>query len=79
MDEKVAANLVFFLLPLPSPACTISSPLALLAALPSPALIIPSPLALFAMLPFPPVNKLPNKLAPNVPSNILKKIHLFVL
>ena len=30
--------------------------------IPSPALIIP----------FPPVNKLPNKLAPNVPSNILK-------
>ena len=52
MDEMVAANLVFFLLPLPSPALTF----------PSPALIIP----------FPPLNKLPNKLAPNVPSNILK-------
>ena len=36
--------------------------LALTIPLPSPALIIP----------FPPVNKLPNKLAPNVPSNILK-------
>ena len=60
MDEMVTANLGFFLLP--SPARTIPSPLALLATLPSPALIIP----------FPPVNKLPNKLAPNVPSNILK-------
>ena len=38
------------------------SPLALLAMLPSPALTIP----------FPPVDKLPNKLAPKVPSNILK-------
>ena len=36
--------------------------LVLLATLPSPALTIP----------FPSVNKLPNKLAPNVPSNILK-------
>ena len=63
MDEMATANLgCFFLLPLPSPACTIPSPLALLAMLPSPALIIP----------FPPVNKLPNKLAPNVPSNIFK-------
>ena len=33
MDEKVIVNLVFFLLPLPSPARTI----------PSPALIIPFP------------------------------------
>ena len=60
MDEKVIANLVFFLLPLPT------------RTIPSPALIIPSPLALLAALPFPPVNKLPNKLAPKVPSNILK-------
>ena len=52
MDEMVIKNLVFFVLPLPSPARTITSP----------ALIIP----------FPPVNKLSNKLAPNVPSNILK-------
>ena len=50
MDEKVIANLGFFLLPLPA------------RTIPSPALIIP----------FPPVNKLPNKLAPNVPSNMLK-------
>ena len=71
MDEMVIVNLgVFFLLP---------SPLALLATLPSPALTIPSPLALLATLPspaltipFPTVNKFPNKLAPNVPSNILK-------
>ena len=52
MDEKVTANLGFFLAPLP---------LALLVALPSPALTITFP-----------DNKLPNKLAPNVPSNILK-------
>ena len=62
MDEKVTVNLGVFLLPLPSPARTIPLPLALLAALPSPALNIP----------FPPVNKFPNKLPPNVPSNILK-------
>ena len=68
MDEKVTVNLDFFLLPLPSPALTIPSPLALLATLPLPGLIIPSPLALLATLPFPPLNKLPNKLAPNVPS-----------
>ena len=37
--------------------------------LPSPALTIPSPAR---ANPFPPDNKLPNKLAPNVPSNILK-------
>ena len=43
---------------------------------PSPALTIPSPAL---TIPFPPVNKLPDKLAPNVPSNILKKILLFVL
>ena len=61
MDEKVIANLGCFFL-LPSPALTIPSPLALLATLPSPALAIP----------FPPVNKLPNKFAPNVPSNIFK-------
>ena len=60
MDEKVTVNLGGFLLP--SPALTIPSPLALLATLPSPDLTIP----------FPPVNKLPNKLAPKVPSNILK-------
>ena len=30
-------------------------------------------------LPFPPVNKLPNKLAPNVPSNILKNPPLYSL
>ena len=40
-----------------------------LLPLPSPALTIPSPAHI---IPFPPVNKLPNKLAPNVPSNILK-------
>ena len=57
MDEKVTVNLGVFLLP--SPALTIPSPAR---TIPSPALIIP----------FPPVNKLPNKLAPNVPSNILK-------
>ena len=37
--------------------------------LPSPTLTIPSPAL---TIPFPPVNKFPNKLAPNVPSNILK-------
>ena len=57
MDEKVIVNLVFILLPLPSPALTI----------PSPALIIPFP-----------DNKLPNKLAPNVPSNILKNPFFFL-
>ena len=36
---------------------------------PSPARTIPSP---GLIIPFPPVNKLPNKLAPNLPSNILK-------
>ena len=36
---------------------------------PSPALTTPSPAR---TIPFPPVNKFPNKLAPNVPSNILK-------
>ena len=61
MDEKVTVNLGGFFL-LPSPTLTIPSPLALFATLPSPALTIT----------FPPVNKLPNKLAPNVPSNILK-------
>ena len=55
MDEKVIANLVFFLLPLPA------------RTIPSPARIMP----------FPPVNKLPNKLAPNVPITYLK-ILLFV-
>ena len=60
MDEKVTANLgCFFLLPLPSPSRTI----------PSSALITPSPAR---TIPFPPVNKFPNKLAPNVPINILK-------
>ena len=57
MDEMVIVNLVLFLLP--SPALTI----------PSPSLTIPSP---SLIIPFPPVNKFPNKLAPNVPSNILK-------
>ena len=57
MDEMVTANLGIFLLP--SPALTIPSPAR---TIPSPALIIP----------FPTINKLPNKLAPNVPSNILK-------
>ena len=58
----VIVNLgVFFL-----PALTIPLPLALLAMLPSPALTIPSPAL---TIPFPPVNKFPNKLAPNVPSN----------
>ena len=58
MDEKVTVNLVFYFL-LTSPALTI----------PSPALTIPSPALIIA---FPPVNKFPNKLAPNVSSNILK-------
>ena len=56
MDEKVTANLVFFLTP-------------------SPALITPSPAR---TIPFLPVNKFPNKLAPNVPKAYLK-ILLFVL
>ena len=64
-DEKVTVNLGFFLLPLP---------LALLATLPLPARTIPSPALI---IPFPPVNKLANKLAPNVPSNILKNPPLF--
>ena len=66
MDEKVIANLVFFLIP--SPALTILSPLALLTTFPSLALIIPFP-----------VNKLPNKLAPKVPKSILKSPLLFSL
>ena len=37
--------------------------------IPSPALIIPSPALI---IPLPPVNKFPNKLAPNVPNNMLK-------
>ena len=37
--------------------------------LPSPALAIPSPAR---TIPFPPVNKLPNKLAPKVPKSISK-------
>ena len=37
--------------------------------LPSSALTIPSRALI---IPFPPVNKFPNKLAPNVPSNIIK-------
>ena len=65
MDEMVIVNLVVFFL-LPSPAVTI----------PSTALTIPS---LPLIIPFTPVNKFPNKLAPNVPSNILKNILLFVL
>ena len=60
MDEMVIVNLVFFLL---------LSSLALLATLPSPALTIPSPALI---IPFPPVNKLPNKLAPKVPKSIPK-------
>ena len=40
-----------------------------LLPLPSPVLTIPSPAFI---IPFPPVNKFPDKLAPNVPSNILK-------
>ena len=36
---------------------------------PSPALTTPSPAR---TIPFLPVNKFPNKLSPNVPSNILK-------
>ena len=39
--------------------------------LPSPARTIPLPFPAL-IIPFPPVIKLPNKLAPNVPSNILK-------
>ena len=66
MDEMVTD---FFLLPLPSTERTIPSPLALLATLPSPTLIIP----------LPPGNKLPNKLAPKVPSNILKNPPLYSL
>ena len=57
MDEMVIVNLGVFLLS--SPALTI----------PSPALTIPSPALI---IPFPPVNKFPNKLAPNVSINILK-------
>ena len=57
MDEKVTVNLGFFLIP--SPALTIPSPAR---TIPSPALIIP----------LPPVNKLPNKLAPKVPKRIPK-------
>ena len=65
MDELVIVNLGgFFLLSLP--ALTIPSPLTLLAMLRSHALTIPSPAL---TIPFPPVNKFPNKLAPNVPSN----------
>ena len=45
--------------------------------LPSPALTILLP-SRALIIPFPPVNKLPNKLAPNIPSIILKN-HLFVL
>ena len=41
----------------------------------SPARTIPSPTLI---IPFPPVNKLPNKLVPKVPNNILKYL-LFVL
>ena len=59
MDEKVIANLDFFL---------VSSPLALLATFPPPARTIPSPALI---IPFP-VNKLPNKLAPKVPKSLLK-------
>ena len=61
MDEKVIVNLGVFLLPLPSP-------LALLTTFPSPARTIPSPALI---IPFA-VNKLPNKLAPQVPKSILK-------
>ena len=57
MDEKVTKNLGFFFIPTPFSVAFGSARYAL-----SPALIIP----------FSPVNKLPNKLAPNVPSNILK-------
>ena len=67
MDEKVTVNLGVFLLP---------SPLALLTTLPSPALTIPSPARTIPspalIIPFPPVNKLPNKLAPKVPKSIPK-------
>ena len=67
MDEKITVNLGLFLLP---------SSLALLATLPSPALTIPSPALTIPSpvltIPFPPVNRFPNKLAPNIPSNILK-------
>ena len=57
MDEKVIVNLGVFLFP--STAVTI----------PSSALTTPSPALI---IPFPPVNKISNKLAPKVPSNILK-------
>ena len=57
MDEIAIVNLGVFLLS--SPALTI----------PSPALTIPSAALI---IPFPPVNKFPNILAPNIPSNILK-------
>ena len=43
--------------------------LGFLLPLPSPARTIPSPALI---IPFPLFNKFPNKLAPNVPSNILK-------
>ena len=42
----------------------------------SPALTIPSPALI---IPFPPVNKFPNKVAPNIPSNILKNPPLYSL
>ena len=63
MDEKVIANLGFFLLP---------SPLALFTTFPSPTRTIPSPALI---IPFP-VNKLPNKLTPKVPKSILKNPRL---
>ena len=59
MDEKVIANLGFFL---------VSSSLAHLATFPLPARTIPSPALI---IPFP-VNKLPIKLAPKVPKSVLK-------
>ena len=64
MDEKVTVNLGFFFLP--TPALTIPSPAL---TIPLPALTIPSPAL---TIPFPPANKFRHKLAPNVPSNILK-------
>ena len=61
MDEMVTVNLVCVFLRL--------SPFALLTTFPFPACTIPSPALI---IPFPPVNKLPNKVAPKVPSNMLK-------
>ena len=79
MDEKVIVNLGFFFTSAPF-ACTYYS-IAFNSARYAP---FTSPHYTLAFgstptLPFPPVNKLPNKLAPNVPSNILKNPSLYSL